>query len=345
MTFRTKLGTAVAVALCITVASAAKADPLEIKVGWATTPTHIQPLIDALQKQHPELFHHFGKTYTAEGMHFQGSTPQIEALALKELQIAAFAPSAFALAVNNAGLDVRIVADVFQDGVPGYASIKYAVLAKSPIHKVEDLKGHRVASNAIGSFGDSSMRVVLHKHGVTDKDVTTIQANFGNMPAMLSEGKVDLINLLPQYDHYITEGQFRVLFYARDGLGVSQAQIWAVREDFIKEHRAALVDFFEDHIRAVRWYLDPAHHDEAMKLTESVTKAKPENVAYAFTHEDSYRSPDALPNIPATQRVIDADVQLGVLKKTLTVAPKYVDLSLVKDAATRVDKEADGKSK
>ena len=92
MTFRTKLGTAVAVALCIAVASAAKADPLEIKVGWATTPTHIQPLIDALQKQHAELFHHFGKTYTAEGMHFQGSTPQIEALALKELQISAYEP-------------------------------------------------------------------------------------------------------------------------------------------------------------------------------------------------------------------------------------------------------------
>jgi NitT/TauT family transport system substrate-binding protein len=317
--------------------ASAHADPLQIRVGWATTPTHVQPLVDELQKQHPEIFPHFGKSYVAEGLRFNGSTPQIQALAIKELEIAAFGPSAVALAVNNAQLDMRIVGDVFQDGRPGYSTVHYAVLADGPVKTVEDLKGRRVASNAIGSFGDSTMRVMLHKHGITDKDVTTIEVNFGNMPAMLEEGKVDLINLVPQFSSYLTSGKFRILFTAHDAQGVSQAQIWAMRADFIKDHRPALVDFFEDHIRALRWLLNPANHQEAVAIAQTVTKMHAEDLAYIFTSDDSYRSADALPDIAATQKAINNDLSLGIIQKGLTVAPHYVDLSLAEDAEHRID--------
>jgi sulfonate transport system substrate-binding protein len=321
--------------LCAAVSAAA--DPLQIRIGWATTPTHIQPLIDELQKRHPEIFQHFGKTYVAEGLRFNGSTPQIQALAIKELEIAAFGPSAVALAVNNAQLDMRVVGDVFQDGRPGFATVHYAVLADGPVHKVEDLKGRRVASNAIGSFGDSTMRVMLHKHGVTDLDVTTIEVNFGNMPAMLEAQKVDLINLVPQFNAYLTNGKFRVLFTAHDAQGISQAQVWAMRADFIKDHRPELIDFFEDHIRALRWFLEPENHVEAVAIAQSVTKAHTEDVDYVFTANDSYRSPDALPDIPATQKAIDNDLSLGIIPKGITIAPQYVDLSLAEEAKRRVD--------
>jgi NitT/TauT family transport system substrate-binding protein len=318
-------------------AAAAHADPLQIRVGWATTPTHVQPLVDELQKRHPEVFHHFGKSYVAQGLRFNGSTPQIQALAIKELDVAAFGPSAVALAVNNAQLDMRIVGDVFQDGRPGYATVRYVVLANGPIHKVEDLKGGRVASNAIGSFGDSTMRVMLRKHGITNNDVTTIEVNFGNMPAMLEEKKVDLINLVPQFAAYLNNGKFRLLFTAHDAQGISQAQIWAMRADYIKEHRPALVDFFEDHIRALRWFLNPAHHDEAVTIAQSVTKAHREDVDYVFTSEDSYRSPDGVPDIAATQKLINTDLELGVIPKGITVEPKFVDLSLAHEAKRRID--------
>ena len=316
----------------------AKADPINIRVGWATTPTHVQPLVDELQKRHPEVFRHFGKSYVAEGMRFNGSTPQIQALAIKELEVAAFGPSAVALAVNNAQLDMRIVADVFQDGVPGYATVRYVVRADSPIKTVEDLKGKRVASNAIGSFGDSTMRVMLHKRGVTDKDVTTIEVNFGNMPAMLEEGKVDLINLIPQFKAaYLDTGKVRLLFTAHDAQGVSQAQVWAMRADTIKDHRAAFVDFFADHIRALRWFLDKKNHEEAAAIAMAVTKAHREAIDYVFTAEDSFRSPDARPDIAATQRAIDNDLALGIIQKGITAAPKYVDLSMVEEAKHRID--------
>jgi NitT/TauT family transport system substrate-binding protein len=336
MRFTARIAGCALAAMVSTLAASAGADPLQLRIGWATTPTHIQPLIDELQKRHPEIFPNFGKSYIAHGMRFDGSTPQIEALATNQLEIAAFAPSAVALAVNNAKLDVRIVADVFQDGVPGYSTVRYVVLADGPIHQVTDLKGARLGTNAIGSFGDSLMRVMLHKNGITDKDVTTIQVNFANMPAMLSANKVDLINLMPQFGSYLTSGKFRLLFTGHDALGVSQAQIWAMRADFIAAHRPALVDFFADHIRALRWFLDPAHHDEAVAIAQAVTKQPKEDVDYVFTANDSYRSPDALPDIAATQRQIDTDVSLGVVPKGITAAPTYVDLSLVEDADKRL---------
>ena len=51
---------------------------------------------------------------------FNGTTPQIQAPAINELEIASQAPSALALAITNAHLDERVVSDVLSDGHPDY---------------------------------------------------------------------------------------------------------------------------------------------------------------------------------------------------------------------------------
>jgi ABC-type nitrate/sulfonate/bicarbonate transport system substrate-binding protein len=314
----------------------ASADPWHIRIGWVTTPTHLQPIIDALQKRHPELFPQFGKSYIAEGVHFQGTTPQIQALAINDLEIASFGPEALALAVDNAHLDVRMIADVFQDGVSGYESVTYVVRKDSPFAKVEDLRGKTVATNAIGSFGDSAMRIMMRMHGMSDRDFTSVEAPFSAMPAMLDEGKVDLVNLVPQYHYLLNEGKYRVLFTGADGEGHIQAVLWAMRASVIAAHRPALVDFLADHVRAVQWLLAPAHHQEAVALAVAVTKAKPETLDYIFTKEDPYRAPDGKPDVAATQHAIDVEHKYGIIQQTLTVAPKYVDLSPIEDADKRL---------
>ncbi len=317
-------------------ASSAQAEPWTIRVGWATTPTHMQPIIDALQKRHPDLFHHFGKSYVAQGVRFQGSTPQIQALAINELEIAAFGPEALALAVNNARLDVRMVADVFQDGMPGFASVTYVVRTDSPIKSVEELRGKNLATNAIGSFSDSAMRIMLRQHGLMDRDFISVETNFSNMPAMLDDGKVDLINLVPQYGYMLRQGKYRLLFTAQDGEGHIQAQLWAMRADVIAAHRPALVDFLEDHIRAVQWLLAPAHHTETVAIAAEVTKAKPETLDYMYTKGDSFHAPDARPDVAATQHALDVELKSGLIQQGLAVAPNSVDLSSVEEANKRL---------
>jgi sulfonate transport system substrate-binding protein len=327
---------AAAVLAALSLTPAAQADPWHMRVGWVTTPTHLQPIIDALLKRHPEIARHFGQSYVAEGVRFQGTSPQIQALAINELEVAAFGPEALALAVDNAKLDVRMIADVFQDGAPGYGSGTYVVKTDSPIRAVEDLRGKNIATNAIGSFGDSAMRIVLRMHSISDADITTVETNFANMPAMLDDGKVDLINLVPPYHYFIDQGKYRVLFHAVDGEGRIQAVLWAMRADVLAAHRPAVVDFLEDHIRATQWLLDPAHHEEAVAIASDVTKGKPETLEYIFTKADSFHAPDGRPDLEGTQHALDVEMKYGIIKQSVTVAPDYVDLTPVDDANKRL---------
>jgi sulfonate transport system substrate-binding protein len=328
------------VAGLIMAAGAAWADPFPIRVGWVQTPGHMAPVIEALSKKHPELFKHLGQSYVIQPTRFNGTTPQIQAQAIGELEIASQAPSALALAITNAHLDLRIVADVLQDGRAGYFSENFVVRADGPINTIEDVKGKRVATNTIGSASDEAMRTMFRKHGIQDADFTTVETNFANMPSMLDGGKVDMIGLLPQFAQtMLSDGKFKVLFTSRDAVGPSQGVMWAMQAATIAAHRAALVDFFEDHIRAVRWFLDPANHKEAIAIAADVTKLPAENLDYAFTKADFYHSPDAVPDIALVQKEIDESVEMKVLPKPVTVNPKYVDLSLVEEAKKRIDGE------
>jgi len=319
--------------------AAAEAEPLTIRVGWVVTPGHMAPLIDALGKREPAVFKHLGQSYVTQPVRFNGTTPQIQAQAITDLEVAAFSTSALALAITNAHLDERLVADVVRDGHPGYFSENFVVLADGPIRAVEDIKGRRVATNVIGSASDTAMRTMFRKHGIKDSDFTTVEANFANMPAMLDAGKVDLIGTLPQFAAELGGGKYRVLFTARDAVGPTQAVVWAMRADVIAAHRPAFVDFFEDHIRAVRWFLDQKNREEALAILAGVTKLPKDDVGFAFSKDDFYHSLDAQPDVASVQKEIDASAEMGVIPKRIEISPKYVDLSLIEEAKRRIDGE------
>ena len=319
--------------------AAAKADPMPIRIGWVVTPGHLAPLIEALGKREPGVFKHLGQTYVLQTVRFQGTTPQIQAQAIGELEVAALSTAALALSISNARLDQRVVADVVADGVPGYFTENYVVAADGPIKTVEDVKGKRIATNAIGSASDAAMRAMFRKHGVKDSDFTTVEANFTNMPAMLDGGKVDLIGTLPQFLQELRSNpkKYRVLFTARDAVGPIQAVLWGMRAEIIAAHRPVFVDFFEDHIRAVRWFLDEKNRETALDILAGVTKLPKESLAFAFTKDDFYHSPDARPELESVQREIDEAAKVGILPQRVEIMPKHVDLSLIEEAKKRID--------
>ena len=313
--------------------------PVKIRVAYVVPVANWASLIF----EKPGLAKHQGKSYTFEAVHFQGTPQMITALANNELEIADLAFASLAIAVENAGMDdLRVIADEFQDGVPGYYTDEYFVLKDGPIKSVKDLKGKVVATNVAGSAVDIVMRAMLRKNGLDDKkDVNVIETAFPNMKAALLAKKADAIpGVIPfSFDPELRD-KGRVLFTQKEAVGRTQMIVWAAREGFIKKNRAAMVDFMEDAIRAVRWYIDPKNHDEAVQIAARVSKRP----AAAFDKwlfrkagqdGDYYHDEHMRPDLQALKSNIDLQHQLGLVKASIDVH-KHSDLSLVTEAAKRI---------
>ena len=337
MRFAKLLVTAVIALAATGLVGTAQAEPVKLRIAWIV-PAGDAPL--ALLGK-PGIALHEGKSYTLEFTHFTATPPMISAMSAGEIDLAPFAFSSFALAVENAKLDdLRILADCFRDGVSGYYSTEYMVLNDSPIQKVEDLKGKVVTSNAAGSAVDIALREMLKRHGLQDKrDYTLIESAFPNMKSELLDHKVDLITgVEPFSQDPQLRAAARALFVQKDAIGVSQMIIWTARKDFVGRNRAALVDYLEDYLRELRWYENPEHHDEAIKAVTDFTKT-PAALwdSWLFTKGDLYHDPNGMPDLEALHNNIAAANGLGFVPKDLDPHP-YTDLSLVQEATARFNK-------
>ncbi len=313
-----------------------EAEPLpHLRIGWVVTPADLVPLMFL----RPGLAPHAGKSYIPDLIHFTGTATEMTALATGSLDCAALAYSTFALSIENAGMsDLRVIADTFRDGVPGYHTNSFDVRKMSAIHKVEDLKGKVLATNETGSAVHVAMLAMLKKHGLDPRrDVTIIEAPFPAQTAMLKEEKVDLIPAVEPFGFDPELLSFaRPLFTQKEAMGRTQMIFQVARQGFLEKHRALMIDFLEDYLHALHYFLDPAHHEEVVRLVAEATKRKPSFYAgWLFTKRDYYRDPAGLPDLAALQANIDLQARLGFIRSSIEVA-KYADLGLVKEAARRL---------
>lgn len=310
------------------------ADPVKLRVSWVAVPNNFPPYL--FRKE--GLTKHFGKSYTMEAVQYRGTPQTITALATGDLEIGLLSYSSFPLAIQNANMnDLRIIADEFQDGADGYYSAEFMVLKDGPIKKIEDLKGKTVAVNVKGGATHGAVREVLQKHGLGDGDYNVLEVAFSNMRAVLAEKKVDLISVgIPQFSwDPDLQAIARPLFTQKDAFGKTDVVIWVARSDFLVKNRAAIVDFFEDMLRARAFYLNPANHAEAVKIVSDFTKVPQEKLKdWVFTKKDFYRDPNARPDVVALQSNIDQLHKSGGIKAPMVVK-NYIDLSYLEEAIAR----------
>jgi sulfonate transport system substrate-binding protein len=316
-------------------AGAAAAEPIKVRIAWVVPIGNWASII----YEKKELMPHYGKSYVAEPVHFQATPSMITALATGEIDIADFAFSSFAIAVENAGMsDLKVIADEAQDGAHGYFSAEFFVLDDGPVKTIEDLKGKVLATVGVGSAVDIPARAMLRRHGLEDRrDYSVVEAGFPNMVAMLSERKIDFMPSVPPfaYDPRLL-GIAHPLFTAKDALGgPTQFIVWTARAGFIAKNRAALVDLLEDTVRVVQYLSKPENHAEAVAIGARITHQPPANLDYIFTPKDDYHDPNLVPDLATFQRAIDTQQETGFLKSKLEVKD-YADLSMVTEAAARI---------
>jgi sulfonate transport system substrate-binding protein len=329
-----KFGALGAFAIALAGVCTAQADPIKIRLAYVVPVSNWAPLL----AEKKDLAKHWGTSYDFEAVRYQGTPPMITALAVNELEIGNLAYSTLGLAIQNAGLDdLKVIADEFQDGAPGYYSDEFFVRKDSGIAKIEDLKGKVIATNATGSGIDIAMKAMLHQHGLDDKrDYTTIEAPFPAMAAMLAEKKVDLVpGVLPFSLNPALRESSNVLFTQKEGVGRTQMIIWAARKSFIDKNRAAMVDFMEDVLRIERWYIDPKNHAEVTAIGARLLKVPPERLDWLFSNKDYYRDPNGKPDLDALKKNVELTKDLGFFSGTIDIG-QHADLSLVEEAAKRL---------
>lgn len=333
---RLAVATAVLAVLSAGIISVAQAEPLKIRIGWIVAPAELTPYMFAKDG----IAVHNGVSYVLEPMHFQGTSLEVTAVEAGQLDIAPFGSSSFAIAVENAGMrDLRILADEVQDGVPGWSGPEFRVLKDGPIKTIDDLRGKVLATNAFGGETDMAIKHTLLEHNMQpNRDFTEIEAEFGNMYALAAEHKADLVVAVhPFQDLPDFAANTRTLFTTGEALGRFEVSFWTAREDFIAAHRAVLTDLLEDYVRAIRWYNDPSHRDEALQIVGTFTK-RPVSTFDKWLFlpgKGYYKGPDGMPDIDAVSANIHLQHELGLVKADLD-AKNQADLGLLKTAIARL---------
>lgn len=311
----------------------AHSEPLKIRIGYSDAAMHLTPVIF----QKPEILKHYGKSYVVEARNFTGGPAQVTALAAGEVEIVAASFQTLPQIVNKAKIDVRVIADVIQSSVPGYADMLF-MAKKGRFKSPAEVKGKIVAVGSLGSGIDASMRHYLASFSLLpDRDYTIVEVRFSNMLVALRSGRVDIGSFAPPYSiDAENAGEFETLFKYGDMIGPNQASMWIAQKSWLEKNRAALNDFFEDFLLSRRWFLDPANQSEAVKMVSNVTKRPAEDYqGWLLTKRDWYRDPNGYPNADMIQQNIDNSVKAKTLDETINVKD-YMDVSFIEEARKRV---------
>ena len=95
--------------------------------------------------------------------------------------------------------------------------------------------------------------------------------------------------------------------------------VWAARKPFIDKNRAAMVDFMEDTLRIVRWYLDPANQKEAAEIAGTRHQAAGGALRLALHRTRTTTAiPNMMPDLEALQKNVDMTKDLGFVGQAST---------------------------
>lgn len=256
-----------------------------------------------------------------------------------------------AMELINQGAALRIVGSEYS-----FNTYFPAVLADSPIRRIEDFRGKTVGLTGLASTNAIWIKALLKLNGIDadhDLSLVSVGEGAGALQSLLAK-RVDALQLYEaMYDSYEARGVRLRRFDDSPALAkLSFTQGLVVRGETVEKNRAEIVGILRGMAKGTVWA--KTHPEEAVRMHWKLFPlSKPQNVPQAqaladetavlvklMTHFTTWSPPGKFgaASSQSVESVRDTLASLHLLSKTLP-AEAYFDASLI-DAANDFDAQA-----
>ncbi len=208
-----------------------------------------------------------------------------------------------------------------------------SLMASPDIKSVADLRGKKIAVDALTTGYAFILREMIARAGMTDADVTYERTGGGPMRlrAML-DGNYAAGLLATPLDKIAADQGFTKLGTARELLGRYQGRTGFAQRTWIKNNQAAVIGFMRGYRDAMDWLYDrnnrAAAADLLMANDASVTPELARLSLDILLDEKGGFWRDLALDLEGIRTVLALRTRFGVPQKTLTDPMPYVDLAL-----------------
>jgi len=213
----------------------------------------------------------------------------------------------------------------------------YSLIVKPEIKGYGDLRGKLVGLSLPIDMISISMRKLLALHGLGAADYR-VKELVGTPVRFdcLKKGECDAVPLSQPEDLIATAAGYRRLGLSSEAVQAFQFQLLAVKRSWANEHKDTLVRFLRALASSFRYFRDPAHREEVIRLIVAVT-GTPEPIARQTMA--LYLEPDrgVMPkagevSLQGMAQVIAFMEEGGVIKSPAPGPERFVDVQYLKAA-------------
>ena len=208
-----------------------------------------------------------------------------------------------------------------------------SLMASPDIKSVADLRGKKIAVDALTTGYAFILREMIARAGMTDADVTYERTGGGPMRlrAML-DGNYSAGLLATPLDKIAADQGFTKLGTARELLGRYQGRTGFAQRSWVKNNQAAVIGFMRGYRDAMDWLYDRSNRGAAADLLmANDTSLTPElarlSLDILLDDKGGFWRDLAL-DLEGIRTVLALRTRFGVPQKTLTDPLPYVDLAL-----------------
>lgn len=293
--------------------------PVTIRMGWGIPAEEVKYVM----MERPEIAPNLGTWYEIKWQQFAGTALGVQGLAAGTLDCATVGGLSSANGFEQ-GADFVLTGEIIEEATPPQEfSTTWLALADSGIESVEDLKGKRVATSAIGGSTDYLQDIYIEEQAglKPGQDYEKIEIPFSQQQEALLAGRID-VGIYPQpfWGAVTAEAETTALFRVTDVINPFVQLLNGCRRDFIEENPDVMRKFVEDWATVTNWVRDPANRDAVIDVTSEVMQIPREVLeTYLLTDQDYLRPENGAIDLEALQEEWDFFREAGGISEDLKV--------------------------